>query len=43
MRHERKISPLKVPDVGNVNVTSDSFKIAQGEDPILKAFFDKAK
>ena len=42
MRKERKFSPLKVPDAGNDNVTSDSLKIAHGEDPILKAFFDKA-
>ena len=35
VRQKRKIS--------NDNVTSDSFKITQGEDPILKAFFDKAQ
>ena len=44
VRQERKISSLiKVSDVGNVNVTSDSFKIAEWEDPTLKVFFDKAK
>ena len=42
-KQERKISPLKVPDVGNFNVTSDYFKIAQREDPTLNAFSDKAK
>ena len=29
--------------MGNFNVTSDSFKIAQREDPTLNAFSDKAK
>ena len=43
VRQERKISPVKVPDAGNDNVASDSFKIAHGECPILKVFFDKAE
>ena len=43
MRQERKISSLKISDVGNINVTSDSFKIAVWEDLTLKVFFDKAK
>ena len=43
VRKARKIGPLKVPGVDHVNVPPDSFKIAQGEDPTLKAFFDKAK
>ena len=42
VRQERKIRPLEISDVCNVKVTTDSFKIAQGEDP-LKVFFDKTK
>ena len=43
MQHEKDRRHLYVPEADSLNVSADSFRIAQGEDPTLKTCFAKAQ